>query len=165
MLYDNYLQLYCEGRLYSTSLTCLSFLCTSMSLTIHHASWHAFHHIKQCIIYLRVVYTRVRRFMLNKCWGGWCWSIFEKVSSTSGVGEGHPSMVLVSSIREVGAKSDFCDLSVELTFSATKASPGHTTTLLFINAWLHLKSSVMCIKLVGVGRYRCCMITLIYTYI
>jgi hypothetical protein len=23
----------------------------------------------------------------------------------------------------------------------------------------------MCIKLVGVGRYRCCMITLIYTYI
>jgi hypothetical protein len=59
-------------------------------------------------------------------------------------------MVLVSSIHEVGAKSDFCDLYVELTFSATQASPGHTTTLLFINALLHLKSSVMCIKIVGV---------------
>jgi hypothetical protein len=22
----------------------------------HHASWHAFHHIKPCIIYIRVVY-------------------------------------------------------------------------------------------------------------
>jgi hypothetical protein len=119
-----------------------------------HASWHAFHHIKACIIYIRVVYTRVRRFVLNKCWGGWCWSIFGKMSSTSGVGEGHPSMVFVSSIHEVGAKLDFCDLSVELTFSATQASPGHTTTLLSINALLHLKSSVMCIKLVGVGWYH-----------
>jgi hypothetical protein len=28
---------------------------------------------------------------------------------------------------------------------------GHTTTLLFLNALLHLKSSVICIMLVGVG--------------
>jgi hypothetical protein len=116
--------------------------CTQINLSCYispmylYASWHAFHHIKACIIYIRAVYTRVRRFVLNKCWGGWCWSIFEKVSSTNGVGKGHPSMVLVSSICEVGARSDFCDLSMELTFSATQASPGYITTLLFYKCFI-----------------------------
>jgi hypothetical protein len=53
------LQLYRKGKLYSTFLTLVMF-----SLMHFHASCYAFHHAKACIIYIRVVYTRLRRFVL-----------------------------------------------------------------------------------------------------
>jgi hypothetical protein len=70
----------------------------------HHASWHTFYHVKHRIICIRVVHTRVRRFVLNKCWRGWCWSSF---------GEDDSPVVLVSNLT-----------STRTNFSATKASPG-----------------------------------------
>jgi hypothetical protein len=136
-----------------------------LCLVHHHVSWHPFHHVKHHIIYICVVHTRVRRFVLNECWRGWCWSIFRKVSFTHGVREGHPSTVLVSSIYGVGAKSNFCGLSVELTSLQRRQAPDIPPLFCFINALLHLKSSVMCIMLIGVGWYCCCIITLISIYI
>jgi hypothetical protein len=99
------------------------------------------HHLYTCSAYesekVRVEQVLRRLVLIN----------LQKVSSTSGVGEGHPSMVLGSSIRGVGAKPDFC----ELTSLQRRQAPDIQTLFCFINALLHLKSSVMYIMLVGVG--------------
>jgi hypothetical protein len=46
MIYDNYLQLYREEKLYSTFLTLLEFYLTYMSFILYLASWHVVHHVK-----------------------------------------------------------------------------------------------------------------------
>jgi hypothetical protein len=60
-----------------------------LCLVHHHASWHAFRHIKHRIIFIRVVLTRVF---------GSCRSSFR---------ESDPPVVLVSSTHGVGVKLDF----------------------------------------------------------
>ena len=65
----------------------------------HHASWHVVHHVKQSIIYY-VWCTSVRRLVLDLSFG--------EGSSTHGV----------------GAKSNIWISLWNLSFSATKATPG-----------------------------------------
>jgi hypothetical protein len=103
MLFTNSvgLQLYREGKLYSSRFLNVSCM---LCFVHHHASWHIIYHVKHRIICIRVVHTRVRRFVLNKCWRGWCWSSF---------GEDDSPMVLVSNLT-----------STRTYFSATEASPG-----------------------------------------
>jgi hypothetical protein len=100
--------------------------CTQVNLVmlspIHcHASCHTFHHVKACIILLRVVH------------------VSEKVRVDQVLEKVHPSVELVPSLTSV-------ILLWNVTFFAMQESPCAYNPFLLYKYLLHFKSCEMCIK-------------------
>jgi hypothetical protein len=100
----------------------MSLVCYALFIIMHHASWHPFHHVKHA--YVITYSVRDEKMRVDQVSGR---SIHQRCWCLLELSEG------------------------KLTSLQQRQAPNIQLLFCFINTLLHFKSSVMCIKLVGVG--------------